>query len=481
MTQIYKIENFKFQYPNSKLSISIEGTLDINSGDIILLQGNSGSGKSTLLLALSGIIPKLINGKLSGNILFHNKNLLEFDNTNHIGYLGQNPHNQLVCETVYQELAFGLENQVLEPLAIRQKIEQYSSKFKITHLLHREARTLSGGEKQKINLLAILIMEPEVLLLDEPTAFLDPQSAMEIIAILKEYSKQKTIIIIEHNIHYLKHLVNRVIIINHQGQITEHNPLDINFSPKLVMQACKLTQEEIPAYVGMTGHRLPRYHTRVDARNDMGARITDTAAALLQINNLNFNYNKQQPLLNDINLSIYPGQIIGIIGKNGSGKSSLLKLISKIIPCQNSIYYKQHDICKIKTANYWHEISLLWQNPENHFLYHSVNHELNNDLTVMRQFALDELAAQNPYCLSEGQKRRLSLAISVKPDIELFLMDEPTFGQDLENKQVLANLISDLACAKKSFIIVSHDIPFLNALTNNIYQLENGVLIREKL
>src|SRR5579863_4305633 len=230
MPQVYNIESFKFRYPNSKLSISIEGTLVINSGDIILLQGDSGSGKSTLLLALSGIIPKLINGKLSGNILFHNQNITELADANHIGYIGQNPHNQLICETVYQELAFGLENQGLESILIRQKIEQYSIKFKTTHLLHREARTLSGGEKQKINLLAILIMEPEVLLLDEPTAFLDPESAMEIIAILEEHSKQKTVIIIEHNIHYLKDFVNRVIIINNHGQITEHDPSNIDFS-----------------------------------------------------------------------------------------------------------------------------------------------------------------------------------------------------------------------------------------------------------
>jgi len=463
MTIVYKIENFKFQYPNSKLSISIEGTLDINSGDIILLQGDSGSGKSTLLLALSGLIPNLINGKLSGNILFHNQNIMEHADTNQIGYLGQNPHNQLVCETVYQELAFGLENQGLAPPLIRQKIELYSIKFKVAHLLHREARTLSGGEKQKINLLAILIMEPEVLLFDEPTAFLDPQSAMEIIAILEEHSKEKTVIIIEHNIHYLKNLVNRVIIINRQGQITEYDPLDIEFSPKLDVQACKLTQGQIPAY-----------HTSVCAG------MTGIAPPSLQIDNLSFSYNKQLLLLNNIKLNVYPGQIIGIIGKNGSGKSSLLKLISKIIPCQNSIHYKQQDICKIKTAYYWREITLLWQNPENHFLYHSVSHELNNDLALISQFALDESATQNPYCLSEGQKRRLSLAISMKPEIELFLMDEPTFGQDLENKQKLAKLISDLALAKKSFIIVSHDIPFLDAITNNIYQLDNGELMHEK-
>jgi energy-coupling factor transporter ATP-binding protein EcfA2 len=458
MTTVYKIEDFKFQYPNSKLSISIQGTLNISHGDIILLQGNSGSGKSTLLLALGGIIPKLINGKLSGSILFLHQNICELADTTQIGYLGQNPHNQLVCETVYHELAFGLENLGLEPLLIRQKIEEYSNKFKILHLLHRECRTLSGGEKQKINLLAVLLMEPEVLLLDEPTAFLDPESATEIISILKELSSQKTVIIIEHNIHYLKDLVNRVITINNQGQITEYDPSCINFSPKLNEQSCKLA-------------------------NDI---ISNISPPLLQIDNLSFSYSKcalntsiDGLLLNNIKLSIRPGEIIGIVGPNGAGKSSLLKLISKIIACKNSIYYKEQDISNLRTVNYWQEISLLWQNPENHFLYHSVSHELNNDLTIMQQFSLEKSSTQNSYCLSEGQKRRLSLAIGMKANIQLFLMDEPTFGQDLENRQKLARLINNLALDKKSFVIVSHDIPFLTALTNNIYKLDNGELIRE--
>ncbi len=455
MTIVYKIENFKFQYPNSDISISLQGMLDINLGDIILLQGDSGSGKSTLLLALGGIIPKLINGKLSGNILFHKQNIWEVENTNQIGYLGQNPHNQLVCETVYHELAFGLENQSIEPELIRQKIENYAHKFKILPLLDREVRTLSGGEKQKINMLAILLMDPEILLLDEPTAFLDPQSATEIIAILKELSQKKTVIIIEHNIHYLQNLVNRVIKINSQGQITEYDPKNIDFSPKLEEQACKLVN---------------------DSSNE-------NSPPLLQINNLTFTYGKCIPntvtnelLLNNINMSVGQGGIIGIVGRNGAGKSSLLKLLSKITPYKNSIYYKEQDISDIKTANYWQEISLLWQNPENHFLYHSVGHELNNDQDIMRQFSLEESANQNPYCLSEGQKRLLSLAIGMKPNIQLFLMDEPTFGQDLENRQKLASLINNLALDKKSFIIVSHDMPFLEAITKDIYQLENGIL-----
>jgi energy-coupling factor transport system ATP-binding protein len=206
---------------------------------------------------------------------------------------------------------------------------------------------------------------------------------------------------------------------------------------------------------------------------------TKNVPSLLQIKNLHFAYKEQDLLLSNIELNIKPGEIIGIIGKNGSGKSTLLKLISKIIKSKNNVYYRQQDIYTIETTHYWQEISLLWQNPENHFLYSSVSDELKGNHVLMTLFTLNEVAKQNPYCLSEGQKRRLSLAISIRPNIQLFLLDEPTFGQDLDNKQKLAELISSHALANKSFIIVSHDIAFLEALTNNIYNLDTGGLHSE--
>ena len=440
MTIVYSIEDFKFRYPNSNQSIFISGKLEINQGDVILLQGNSGSGKSTLLLALKGIIPHLINGKFSGKILFNQQDIITLSNTSQIGYLGQNPHNQIICETVYRELAFGLENQCIQPEIIRQKIDFYSNKFKISHLLNCQISNLSGGEKQKINLLSILIMEPEVLLLDEPTAFLDPENALEVITIIKEYSHKKTIIIVEHNIHYLSNLVNRIIQINAAGQVIQRDPSTTNFCPALIEQPCK------------------------------NSTAFNATKPLLQINNLNFAYKKQTPLLKNLQLNIYAGQIIGILGKNGSGKSSLLQLISKIIPSKNSIFYKQQDISSIKPKEYWQRIALLWQNPENHFLYNSVKLEISPE--NINQFNLINCTEQNPYCLSEGQKRRLSLAITLKPDIELFLLDEPTFGQDLANREKLASFISMLTMSNKSFIIISHDIAFLQSLTTEIYILD---------
>lgn len=450
MSVVYKIEDFYFRYPKGHKAIFIGGKLEIYQGDTILLQGASGFGKSTLLLALKGIIPHLINGQLSGSILYNEKNINELDDKerSQIGYLGQNPDNQLIGGTVYQELAFGMENQGISPLIIAQKISRYSNEFNLGNLLKRNVATLSGGEKQKINLLSILLMEPEVLLLDEPTAFLDPANAMEIINIIRQYNK--TTIIVEHNTLYLKNLINRLIRIETNVQITEQNLEKTEFTPCL---------------------------TNYSKANNK--HYNSSTNPILKISNLNFAYSKNaynKKLLDNINLDVYPGQIIGIVGKNGSGKSSLLKLIGKILMSRNAIYYEQKDIKKINTKKYWNKIALVWQNPENHFLYNTVSQELNHDTKLMNEFSLVKNANQNPFCLSEGEKRRLSLAITLKQDVRLFLLDEPSFGQDTANKEVLVKLISHLSSKQKSFIIVSHDILFLQSITNHIYQLNTGHL-----
>lgn len=444
----FDICDFSFSYPLSDYKINLHGSLSIRHGDCILLQGTSGCGKSTLLMALKGLIPYLINGNLSGEIKYHGKDITTLTETEllSIGYLQQNPDSQLICRNVYSELAFGLENIGLQPEKINAKIQQIATQFNITHLLNRDVVSLSGGEKQKINLIAILAMEPNVLLLDEPTAFLDPESAHEIIAILNTYIKNKTIIIIEHNQHYLKPLVNRVISIQDDGKLNE---IDIN---NIVWSQ---TAEQLDI------------HNKIE-RNP-----------ILNIKNLAFNYQNQNTILKKINLKLHLGEIIAIHGTNGAGKSTLLKCISKILPSSNSIFYNESPIESIHNRIYWQNLALLWQNPEIHFIYNNVINEVDGQYDILEKFNLTHQAKQNPFTLSEGQKRRLSLAIAFSKNAQIYLLDEPSFGQDLPNKQLLIKMITQMANLGHSFIIISHDLYFSKSLTTQIYQLKDGILCCE--
>lgn len=444
---IYTVDNFSFSYPLSKKQIQINGNFSINQGEHILLTGNSGSGKSTLLMALKGLIPNYIHGTYSGKINYKDKYIVGIAEMEliQIGYLQQNPDHQVIYQTVIDELAFGLENLQLTPQVIQDKINIYAEKFGITHLLIRKISTLSGGEKQKINLVSILLTEPEVLLLDEPTAFLDADSAQQIIEVLKTHATNKTVIIIDHNQHYYKNFVNRIInIVN--NQIEE---------------------------VNLDSHK---WHNEYPT-NQIAHNSNDI---LLNIRNLNFAYkDAKDNLLNNICLKVHKGEIAVISGKNGNGKSTLLKLIAKLIPSQNSIFLQDKDIANIKQKEYWQQVSLLWQNPENHFLFNSVAEELKDNPELINTFGLTEQTQNNPYCLSEGQKRRLSLAITLLKPRQLILLDEPTFGQDFANKVILLEITKQLAKLGHSFIVISHDEEFNQAVAHSRYVLKDGQLWRE--
>lgn len=445
---IYHIHDFKFSYPFSSQQINLNGTFTVEAGECILLQGVSGSGKSTLLAALKGLIPHLIAGNLSGEIKFHGREVTELTEQDllKIGYLQQNPDSQLICPDVYAELAFGLENQGFSAKNTHAKITAIAEKFAIQPLLNRRVNSLSGGEKQKINLLAILLLEPEVLLLDEPTAFLDPYSAEQIMQIIAEYIQNKTVIIIEHNLHYLQHLINRSLYIDENGNIIAQTPEQINWLEQLPDQQCKRQ------------------------------RSVDTQNPILKIKDLRYSYKEEQNLLDKINLEVYQGEVISILGKNGTGKSTLLKLIAGILPRQQMIYWHKKDINKLKKSQLWAEISLLWQNPETHFVFNRVTEEVNHQAQILDAFNLTPQANQNPFTLSEGQKRRLSLAIALNHQPKLILLDEPSFGQDYANKLRLIECINQLAMNGISLIIISHDLNFVNAISQKIYELKNGEL-----
>ncbi len=442
MSELYKLRDFSFRYPFGNSVVNLPGDFTIKEGDILLLGGESGSGKSTLLYALKGFIPDIIFGKMNGEVTYNGKKLKDWDKLQltKIGFLFQNPASQMIQRTVRQELSFGMENLSIDPKTIRQKVKENAEKFEIENLLDRDVHTLSGGEKQKVALLSILLMDPDVLLFDEPTAFLDPSSAKHFVDLFHQIAHNKTIITVEHNLDYLKPHVNRSLFITRDGVISEQTLENINWQPRY---------KKIPTM-------------------QIGEEI-------LSIKNLNFAYDK--PLLRNINLQINAGEIIAIKGDNGAGKSTLLKLISGLIKnYSGKITYKNKDIKKYHYKEYYKQISLLMQNPENHFIYDQVGKEIEPESGILELSNLAGFELRNPFTLSEGEKRRLSLAILWSLPTKLMLFDEPTFGQDPTNKEKLINLISDMRKSGKSFLIVSHDLPFIEAVADKIYLLKEGTL-----
>lgn len=446
---IFCLTNFKFSYPFSSSQINLTGELKINQGDIVLINGKSGSGKSTLLYALKGLIPEFIPGSMQGSIYFKHKPIhkLEAAEKRQIGLVLQNPDSQMISHQVLPELAFGLENLAVPPAQILSKINQTTQNLKLEYLLTREINSLSGGEKQKIALLSVLLTDPEVILLDEPTAFLDPASAQTFIQLLTHLAGTKTIIIIEHNLHYLKSLANRYLEIEDDGQIVEKSLAQVNWAPTLNQPTL--------------------------------AKLSPLADTLLEVRNLTYRYSKDSPnLLQQLSFQLKRGEIIGLRGASGSGKSTLLKILAKLIKIPaGQVFWQNQEITKISPKTYYKQLALLFQNPEHHFLFNTVAQELVANPALLELVGLTQHKEQNPFTLSEGQKRRLSIAILCATlKRQVYLLDEPTFGQDNVNKQILLDLISQMQQSGASFIIVSHDKTFLTAICHKLFTLTQGQL-----
>lgn len=421
----------------------------INAGDVILISGRSGCGKSTLLHMLKGLIPDVIAGTMVGEINFNGKPLINLTGPEKvkIGLVGQNPEAQMICRLVIDELAFGLENLAMPSSIIKQQIKQYAKDFKIEHLLKRTTDSLSGGEKQKVALLSVLLANPEVVLLDEPTAFLDTDSAHEFVKSLSSDVAHRTIIIVEHNIHYFKNIINRYFVIEEGGNVVEQRLTKVSW------------QINLP--------KLPK-----------PIKDTHLQEPVLSVSNLTYGYTRQTPLFNNLNLSLYPGEVVSIVGRSGVGKSTLLKILARLIkPKSLQLAIQGKDVNKLSDKQVYQKLSLLQQNPENHFLFNQVDEELGHNLKLLEQFTLSQSGNQNPFSLSEGQKRRLSFAIAcMLMDRDIYLLDEPTFGQDHQNKLASLIIINKMRHQGKSFIIISHDTLFVEAVSDRILVLENGTL-----
>lgn len=423
---VYSIKSLEFKYPESDKSLKIENNINIYKNDCILLYGDSGTGKSTFLYILKGLIPNYIFGFYKGDLKYNLENINS--NNYKIGLLQQNIFAQAITTNVMDELAFGLENLKLSPDIIKNKINELIKELNLQHLLNKKIDTLSNGERQIVNLISLLISEPEVLLLDEPTNYLDEKNSELFFSILKKISKNTTIVIVEHNYYYLNNLANRYFYINEVGLLSE------------------------TSIVGTKEQEFTKENIQVGQK------------CILDI--------KNYPLANSklISFKVNVGDILGIYGENAIGKSTLLANIANVQYTKALIKFDNKVINEISDIDYFKEIALLWQNPEYHFLFDSVEKEVNN-IELLKAFNLYTLSKQNPFSLSWGQKKRLALAIIFSNSKRLYLLDEPTIGQDFNSKLLIMKEIIKRQKQGSTFIIVSHELNLLKAICSNILKV----------
>ena len=571
MDNIIQIRDLTFAYAAGDEPVLSDINIDISSGEFVIIMGSSGSGKTTLLKMLKrNMIPA---GRYSGRVYIYGKEadkLTDRENAAGIGYVSQDPDNQIVTDKVWHELAFGLENLGMDNVTIRKKVAEMSEYFGITGWYDREVSKLSGGQKQILNLASVMVMQPGILLLDEPTANLDPLAAIRFLDVVKRINQELgvTVVMVEHNLEHIYADADRIIAIDkgrvaansspkkaaadiitagsflieglpvasrlysgynkkNGNSVVSYNNVNIDSNNKnnhILSDEIPLTVKEgrrwyvnykkvygkditkdkdkINNFAGksiindkvikkdvlednITGNKNKKrigFIKKNNLENKSSRKNTDNIEnTVCQLKNVSYSYNKKLPYIIDgVDVSFKEGQITAILGGNGAGKSTMLKLIAGIIePVRGKIISNKR-------------IIMLPQDPKAVFTEVSVEEELAEVLMdkgngiynhmpmedkreiveqIIEEFGLNDIRKNNPYDISGGQQEKLAIAkvLLLKP--EVLLLDEPTNGLDPYFKKTLGKLLKKINAGGVTIIIVSHDLEFVDSFCDDVIML----------
>ena len=468
---IIHVQNLSFSYQGARTSALENISLDFNKGEIVCISGPSGGGKTTLALTLTGHIPHTIAGELKGEIYLQNIPSSELgisEISQFVGLVQQDPENQLVTPSVYEEIAFGPENLFLSKEEILHRIRFGLEAMDLTSIAFRSTNELSGGEKQRVAVASILAMFPQVLVLDEPTSFLDVQSIHKLILALEELNRTKklTIILIEHKPYLFKDLVDRLIILEQGRVVADLGGSQINFQELMIPRKILLDIQRINS--------------------------TKSTESILDVHKLQVTL-KNRDILKEISLELKKGSIYAIVGPNGAGKTTLLQTFLNIFPSSGSVLYYNNEISKIPTHKLAKDFGLIFQNP-NHQIFEKTildevtfaprNFKQPLDVVLpkanhlLKDASLESYINIPPFSLSYGEKRRLNICSILIYNPELLLLDEPFIGQDRDKVEYLLHLLNERKRKGRTTVIVSHRKELCD-LVDYFYVLMDGKLVNQ--
>ena len=475
--ELLKIENLTFTYPKM-LSPAIKGVnLTVNEGEFVAVCGATGSGKSTLLRLLKRELSPL--GEINGNIYYKGTEISDLDtkiSASKIGFVMQNPEQQIVTDKVWHELSFGLENLGLDQKEIALRVCEMASYFGIEAWFEKSVSELSGGQKQLLNLASVMAMHPDVLILDEPTAQLDPIAATDFINTLKKLNTDfsLTVIIVEHRLEEVIPICDRLIVLK-DGSVThngnprkiieklDNNDYIISAMPSSVRLYHSLSGEGDCPLTVREGKRFLQDNFSNEIISLPTAEYEHRENYALQFKEVFFRYERDLPdVLKGVNLDVFENEIFCILGGNGSGKTTTLNAAAGLIkPYSGNIKIFGKKIKDYKNQTlYKNCLSMLPQDVGTVFLKNTVREELSSAETEELPFDISCLFDKHPYDLSGGEQQLVALAKVLATKPKLLLMDEPTKGLDADKKSQIISILRQLKLKGVTVVIVTHDVEF---------------------
>ena len=502
----FEIKDLTFSYASAKGKHSLENvSLSIDQGGFLVLCGKSGSGKSTLLRQLKTVLTP--NGKRTGEILFRGvplKEVSDRDQSEKIGFVMQNPDDQIVTDKVWHELAFGLESLGCDQKTMRGRVAEMACYFGIQDWFHRDVATLSGGQKQLLNLASIMAMQPEVLILDEPTSQLDPIAASDFLNTVRKINTElgTTVIITEHRLEDIFPYADRAVVMDKGRIIADDAPGKVGqllFEQSNPMFAAMPTpvrvyygaggKGESPLTVRQGRSWLSREFPAKPEKNTIPAPALpeEIENPALVLKELWFRYEKDSPdILRGVSAEIPTGSLYAILGGNGAGKSTTLKAISGICrPYRGKVTLFGKPVEKYKSSELFNGcLAMLPQDPKSLFVKKTVREDLSEmtkDKAAIDRIAalcqVTELLDSHPYDLSGGEQQRAALAKVLLTNPKLLLLDEPTKGIDSFFKETFAEILADLKKQGITIVMVSHDVEFCARYADVVSMFFDGQIL----
>jgi len=504
-----EFKDFSFYYPNCEIPSLDKINVMIDEGEFLVITGPSGGGKSTFLRSINGLIPNFYGGKISGEVLVKGKNVSKTPTnqmSESVGMVFQDPENQLVSNQVEREIAFGMENLCFPKEIMKKRIEESLDAVNISRLRDKTIHELSGGQKQKVAIASALATHPEILLLDEPTSELDPGSAESVLNVIEKINDELglTIILVEHRLERVIHHVDRMLMIDSGKILYDGSPrklksnnvkdwkvgmppvtrLAMNFQKEIVNNGIPLTVKE--ARLSLKEVLTNPKNTVAWEKKESSKRVT------LSMDKVFFSYDGEKDVLKDISFNVFEGDMIALMGKNASGKTTLVKLMNGLIkPRKGKILLFGKKISDYPLEELIQKVGIVFQDPNLHLFNDTVQKEVEFVLRnlkvdenlikkktegILKYFKIYQYKNSYPHDLSGGERQRVALASVLVSDPEILILDEPTRGMDYYLKRELISYLREKA---KTVIMITHDIETAAEFSNRVILLSEGKIISD--